>query len=189
MDFEQIAQGMEDAPEQSFPVKPEVWCQGTIETAEERQNTYVDPAVDEINLRLRIVASAHDAAGKEAKGVEFARLCAPPKEHASFSEKRRGYMLGNYAKALTAIFAPGVKDQKQAKSQAMSALRAGGVNAFVGKSVLFKLSVNDGTDKKTGEVKNQKRADDPRNEVSNWMADTPENLAKYVTAATNAKSW
>lgn len=175
-EYDELMEDLADVPERKFPPKPEVWALVEIEAEKSAWgDSKYAPVVPELTLQCRIIESAKDDKGREARGVEFVRLKKPPKGHPDFvnppgkkdgkgndisgkPSPRYGFMIGNYTSALAALLAPNVPNNKKnaekvalAIAEALNAAGGDRVKACAGKRMLVKFQINDGCQGKDGD--------------------------------------
>jgi hypothetical protein len=188
VDFaEAFREDWDDIPEDTGPgggVRPEVWCLANVVEAENKWDEKKDPKIPVVQVKMEIVRSAADAAGRVAKGKAVDWLSKPQKVHPQLNETRNRILREHTRKFYAATLAPYAKDKAEADVKILAQISALGTDkAPIGKQVLFKFVTNDGKDK-NGVVTYQLRADDPRSEVSNYLAPTPENISRYIDGIT-----
>ena len=179
MDFEDIAKTLQEAPLPTSGTKPEVWCRVEVTEAAKEKNPFDE--YDDINFTLRIVGSAVDANGNKAFGFVWDRFSMPPKGHNMYWKTQKA------KDALGILLAPALPRKERFDAAVVIAREAGGFESvIVGKTALVQLRTNDGTDRKTGEIKSPARHEKPRTEIGSWMPDTPDNCQKQGIVADDA---
>lgn len=160
-------------------LRPEVWCLAEATSAEVKPSFNKLP---QIEVKWSIKRSGKDDKGDVASGTIVDWLSSPPKGTDGMSEKAINYQKAHFGKCMASCLAPEAASQERQNAQVQRIVGGRGIqgyaDALIGKQVLLKIGINDGKDK-DGNIKNEKRAEDPRNNISNYIPAIPKNM-KYL---------